>query len=95
MNELKERLCLLSSRLFDIKRSLIDSEDMINKEKLKHLRVSIHYLIAYLTTLIHEYQKEYSNISHKQSYQEAVKNVLKNEYAKKVADAMPIKKVSN
>lgn len=70
--------------LFDIKRSLVDSEGMMADKKLEYFRVSIHYMIAYLTTLINEYQEKYPNISQKQLYQEAIKTSLKNDYAAKV-----------
>ena len=59
--------------LFDIKRGLVDSKDMLEPNNLLQLRVNIHYMIAYLQALANEYKKHYSTISHKQFLHEELK----------------------
>ena len=63
--------------LYDIKRSLADSVDMMEIEKIKHLRLSLHYMIAYLQALANEFKNEYLEISNSQSYEEEWKKQTK------------------
>lgn len=59
--------------LFDIKRSLVDSKEMLDKEKLLQLRINIHYMIAYLQALANEYRDMCPAISNQQFLHEKLK----------------------
>lgn len=69
--------------LFEIKRSLVDSDKLFKPENILNIRVSIHYMLAYLYCLIDEYQSKYSSLSNKQFYQEGIKAAL-NKYVSEI-----------
>lgn len=68
--KMKENIIPVIVSLYDIKRSLVDSVDMIDADKLKSLRINIHYMIAYLQALADEYKENYPAISNWQFYEE-------------------------
>lgn len=62
--KMRENIIPVIVSLYDIKRSLVDSVDMIeDADKLKSLRINIHYMIAYLQALADEYKETYPDIS--------------------------------
>ncbi|WP_273566084.1 hypothetical protein [Maribacter halichondriae] len=77
--------------LFDIKRNLVGSEDMMKgkEEKLKQLRLYIHYLIAYLQVLADEYKTDYPAISNRQFLHERLKERAGEDFVKKMVETHP------
>jgi hypothetical protein len=59
--------------LLDIKRSLVDSDTLMEEGKLLQLRLDIHYMMAYLKALANEYKDKYPSISYKQFLHEKLK----------------------
>ena len=59
--------------LYDIKRTLADTTEGIPQKKLEKMRLSVHFMIAYLQSLAQEYKNKYHEISNLQAYQEGVK----------------------
>lgn len=76
--------------LYDIKRTLVDGQDYLPDEKLQKMRLSIHFMIAYLQSLIQEYQDHYFKLSNLQSYQEKIK-----EKSKSIFSELLVKDESN
>jgi hypothetical protein len=68
------------SSLYDIKRSLVDAKKMADKNSLAYLRISLHYMIAYLKVLSEEYKHDYLEISNLQYFQEAAKEKQKEQF---------------
>lgn len=60
--------------LFDMKRSLFDSDYSLGEKYHDELRLSLHYMIAYLKALANEYRDKYPAISNKQYQFEKLKN---------------------
>ena len=73
--------------LLDIKRSLVDSDGLLEKESILKLRVSIHFMIAYLTALTDEYTESYLILSNKQYYLEGLKDALRKKYTAQIINA--------
>lgn len=82
--QIRENIIPSNIVLLDLRRSLDDAEILISAEKIPYLRVSIHYMMAYLRVLILEYQERYLPLSNKQVYQEGVKDRLKVAFAERV-----------
>ena len=59
--------------LFDMKRSLFDSDHSLEEKYHDELRLSLHYMIAYLKALANEYRDKYPAISNKQYQFEKLK----------------------
>jgi hypothetical protein len=72
--------------LYDIKRSLADSINMMDSEKIRQLRLNMHYMIAYLQALANEYKNEYCEISNIQFYEEEWKKQLRDKFIKQLFD---------
>ena len=69
--KMRENIIPVIVSLYDIKRSLVDSVEMIEDAKrLKSLRINIHYMIAYLQALADEYKEKYPVLSNLQYYEE-------------------------
>jgi hypothetical protein len=66
--------------LYDIKRSLVDAGDKLDKEALLDLRVHIHYMIAYLKALTEEFKSTYLDHSRKQAMQESMKEKIRQKF---------------
>lgn len=75
--------------LFDIKRSLVDSKDIIDKEALQQLRINIHYMIAYIQALANEYKNEYPTLSNKQFLYEKLKEKVRDNFVGKITTTYP------
>ncbi|MDF2188099.1 hypothetical protein [Paraflavitalea sp. CAU 1676] len=73
----RENILPSITTLYDIKRSLVDSQNSVDHHMLAKLRVSLHYMIAYLTALGNEYEEQYRDISNSQFFQEAVQQKQK------------------
>lgn len=76
-------------RLFDIKRSLVDSEYVLDKNDLDELRLSIHYMIAYLQALANEYRDRYPAISNKQYLFEKLKDKAREKFLSRLVEKYP------
>jgi len=72
--------------LYDIKRSLADSVNMMDKENIKQLRLNMHYMVAYLQALANEYKDEYLKISNMQFYEEEWKKQLRDKLIKQLIE---------
>ena len=82
--QIRENIIPSNIVLLDLRRSLDDADLLIPAEKIPYLRVSIHYMMAYLRVLILEYQERYLPLSNKQTYQEGIKDRLKAAFAERV-----------
>jgi len=66
--------------LVEFKRSLMDIEDIEDTqltENLAYLKVSLRYMIAYLSVLVEEFEEGYLKISNLQNYQDALTGRMK------------------
>lgn len=75
--QIREKVIVAIPVLYDVKRSLADSTDLFTKDTTDHLRLSLHYMIAYLSAITDEYATGYLDISNTQFFQEAVKEKTK------------------
>jgi len=69
--------------LLEIKRNIKDSKDYLltNQDfKIPHLRVGIHFMLAYIAALLLEYENHYLRISHLQHYQEELSAQVRNSF---------------
>lgn len=66
--------------LYHVKRGIYDREDFISLERGQKIRLSVHFMIAYLHSLIEEYQTEYFKLSNLQAYQEEIKKQSRSEF---------------
>lgn len=82
--QIRENIIPSNIVLLDLRRSLDDADLLISAEKIPYLRISIHYMMAYLRVLILEYQERYLPLSNKQTYQEGIKDRLKIAFAERV-----------
>src|SRR5688500_10173234 len=80
--------------LFDMKRSLFDSEYSLEKYH-DELRLSLHYMIAYLKALANEYRDRYPAISNKQYQFEKLKEKASNNFVAVLTERYPDSFYSN
>jgi hypothetical protein len=74
--------------LFDMKRSLFDSDYSLEKYH-DELRLSLHYMIAYLKALANEYRDKYPAISNKQYQFEKLKEKASNNFVAVLTERYP------
>jgi hypothetical protein len=92
--KMKENIIPVIVSLYDIKRSLVDSVDMIDEINLKSLRINIHYMIAYLQALADEYRDNYPAISNWQYYEEEWKKKTRDHFIKHMQEEHPANSIS-
>lgn len=87
--QLRQNVIASIPKLYDIKRSLVDSEKALglDPDLLILLRVNIHYMIAYLTALSLEYKEGYIEMSNLQYFQEAAKDKLKEQFKQEYSES--------
>ena len=78
--QMREKIISSIPALYDVKRSLLDSRNVFGDEQLKRLRLSLHYMIAYLKALSEEYAENYLQISNIQYFQEALREKAKESF---------------
>ncbi len=75
--------------LFDIKRSLFNSDYSLGARCHDELRLSIHYMIAYLKALANEYRDNYPAISNKQYQFERLKEKASQKFLTLLTERYP------
>lgn len=78
---MRERVMPANIKLWEIKRSLVNQNDPFLSEVIIDIRAHIHSMIAYLSTLIEEFEKEYPSLSNLQRYQEAAQSATVKEHS--------------
>ncbi len=78
--QIRNRIMPSLISLQDFRRELAYVEDKQLRENLKYLQVSLAYLIAYLSVLIEEFEKNYLTISNLQTYQDDLASKIRTFY---------------
>jgi len=68
--QIRNRIMPTLISLVEFKRSLMDVEDPQLSKNLVYLKVSLRYMIAYLSVLVEEFEANYIMISHLQNHQD-------------------------
>ena len=76
-DQLRNRIMPSLIFLQDLRRKLDQEEDPRLMKNLQYLRVSLHYMIAYLSVLVEEFEANYLRISNLQTYQDALTNKMR------------------
>lgn len=82
--------------LLELKRGLMDIEDALLSRNLAYLKVSLRYMIAYLSVLVEEFEGNYLHISNLQSYQDTmgsrIRSLFMDATENKLKENLPKKK---
>lgn len=94
--QIRNRIMPTLISLVEFKRSLMDIEDPLLSKNLVYLKVSLRYMIAYLSVLVEEFESNYIMISHLQNHQDdltkKMSQILMNEVENKLGDTSAKKK---
>jgi len=89
--QIRNRIMPSLVSLQDIRRELVNVEDPNLAQNLGPLRVSLNYMVAYLSTLVREFEAHYLVISNLQNYQDALTHKMRTMFTNLEADGPLLK----
>lgn len=86
--QIRNRIMPKLVSLQDFKRELIhiDEDKMLTKANIHYLTVSVSHMIAYLISLVQEFEDNYLSISNLQTYQDELANQMRTQFAEMAID---------